>query len=125
VKKKIIGDKKPITCRPADLLESALNQIPKDVKPYIESEEDKLTYALFPQIALEFFKKRKAKKEEAKTGIPTEKLTVLEEVAAVSVAVASYLTSSKAVKALTLVRAKNGTSPWVLTGRQNFAEHGA
>ena len=35
IKKKIIGDEKPITCRPADLLEPALDKIPDDVKPYI------------------------------------------------------------------------------------------
>ena len=66
VKRLIIGDEEPITCRPADPLEPALDKIPDDVKSYIESEEDMLTYALFPAIAPEFFKKRKAKKEEAK-----------------------------------------------------------
>lgn len=125
VKKKIIGDEEPITCRPADLLEPGLKKIPDDVKPYIESEEDELTYALFPQVALEFFKKRKAKKEEAKTGIAPEKIAVLEEVAAISIAVATYLKGSKGAKALTLTKAKGTLSPWVLAGRQNLAEYGA
>lgn len=125
VKKKIIGDEEPITCRPADLLEPGLKKIPDDVKPYIESEEDELTYALFPQVALEFFKKRKAKKEEAKTGIAPEKIAVLEEVAAISIAVATYLKCSKGAKALTLTKAKGTLSPWVLAGRQNLAEYGA
>jgi pyruvate/oxaloacetate carboxyltransferase len=125
VKKKIIGDEQPITSRPADLLEPALDKIPSEVKPYIESEEDKLTYALFPQIALDFFKKRKAKKEEAKTGVSTEKLAVLEDIAAISVAVAAYVKSSKGAKALTLARAESGASPWTLAGRQNLAERGA
>jgi pyruvate/oxaloacetate carboxyltransferase len=125
VKKKIIGDEEPITCRPADLLEPALDKIPDEVKSYIESEEDKLTYALFPQTALEFFKKRKAKREEAKTEIPPEKFAELEEVAAVSVAVATYLTSSSGVKALIPVRTKGAASSWVLAGRQSLAEHGA
>jgi len=125
VERKVIGDEEPITCRPADLLEPALDKIPDEVKPYIESEEDKLTYALFPQVALEFFKKRKAKREEAKTGIPPERITELEEVATVSVAVATYLTSSRGVKALTPIRAKGAASPWTLAGRQSLAEHGA
>jgi pyruvate/oxaloacetate carboxyltransferase len=125
IKKKIIGDEQPITGRPADLLVSALDKIPSEVKPYIESEEDKLTYALFPQIALDFFKKRKAKKEEAKTGASTEKRAVLENVAAISVAVVAYVKSSRGAKALILVRAKNGISPWTLAGRQNLAECGA
>jgi pyruvate/oxaloacetate carboxyltransferase len=125
VKKKIIGDEEPITCRPADLLEPGLNKIPDEVKPYIESEEDKLTYALFPQVAVEFFKRRKAKKEEAKTAIPTERLKVLEEVAAASIAVATYLASSQGAKALTLTKARGMISSWVLAGRQSLAEHGA
>jgi pyruvate/oxaloacetate carboxyltransferase len=125
VKKKIIGDEEPITCRPADLLKPAFDKIPDEVKPYIESEEDKLTYALFPQTALEFFKKRKAKREETKTEVPSETVAELEEVAAVSVAVAAYLTSSGSAKALIPVRTKGAASSWVLAGRQNLAENGA
>jgi oxaloacetate decarboxylase alpha subunit len=125
IKKKIIGDEKPTTCRPADLLEPILDKIPDDVRPYIESEEDKITYALFPKAALEFFKKRKAKREESKTGIPPERIRELEEVAAVSVAVAIYLRGLRGVKALIPVRAKGTVSPWVLAGRQNLAERGA
>ncbi|MGB9740954.1 MAG: oxaloacetate decarboxylase subunit alpha [Candidatus Bathyarchaeia archaeon] len=125
VKKKIIGDEKPITCRPADLLEPALDKIPEDVKPYIESEEDKLTYALFPQVALEFFKKRKAKREEVKTGISLKRMAELEEVAAVSAAIAAYMTSISRVKALVPMRTKGFASTWVLAGRQSLAGHGA
>ena len=58
IKKKIIGDELPITRRPADLLEPGLENIPEDVKPLIESEEDKITYALFPKQAVDFFKRR-------------------------------------------------------------------
>lgn len=124
VKKKIIGDEEPITVRPADLLEPGLNKIPEDVKPYIESEEDKITYALFPQTALEFFKKRKTKKEEEKTEIKPEKVAELEHVAAISVALCTYLTSSNSVKALTVAKLKTGTTNWVLAGRQSLSEHG-
>jgi pyruvate/oxaloacetate carboxyltransferase len=125
VKEKIIGDEEPITCRPADLLEPAFDKMSDEIKAYIESEEDKLTYALFPQIALEFFKKRKAKREETKPGIPPERIAELEEVAAVSVAVATYLTSLSGVKALIPVKTKGATSSWVLAGRQSLADHGA
>lgn len=125
VRRKIIGDEKPITCRPADLLEPALDKIPEDVKPYIESEEDKLTYVLFPQVALEFFKKRKAKREEAKTGIPPERVAELEEVAAVSAAIATYIASTSKVKALIPRRMKGFASPWVLAGRRSLNENGA
>ncbi len=125
VRKKIIGDEEPVTTRPADLLEPALDKIPEEVKPCIESEEDKLTYALFPQTALEFFKKRKAKREEAKSGILPERLTELEEVAAVSVATATYLISSRGIKALIPTKMKRVASNWVLAARQELAEHGA
>ncbi|MBS7616092.1 oxaloacetate decarboxylase subunit alpha [Candidatus Bathyarchaeota archaeon] len=124
VKRMIIGDEELITCRPADLLKPALNEIPEEVKPYIESEEDALTYVLFPNTAVEFFKKRKTKKEEAKMSAPPERLEELERVAAVSVAVATYLSSLGEVKALTLARNKRGISPWVLAGRQSLAERG-
>jgi uncharacterized protein YllA (UPF0747 family) len=92
--------------------------------PFIKSDEDKITYVLFPQTALEFFKKREARREEAKPGIRPERLAELEEVAALSVAAVNYLQSFSGVKALTVQRAKNTHSSWVLTGRQNGAEHG-
>lgn len=125
IKKRIIGDEKTITCRPADLLEPALGKIPEDVMPFIESEEDKITYVLFPQTAVEFFKKRKARREEAKPGIQPERLAELEEVAALSVAAVNHLQSSSGTKALTMQRAKNTNSYWVLAARQNQADHGA
>jgi len=125
IRKKIIGDEKPITCRPADLLEPVLNKIPDDVKPYIESEEDKITYALFPQTALEFFKKRKARREETKPKMQPERLAELEEAAALSVAAVNYLQSVSRVKALTLPRGRNLRSYWVLTARQDYAEGSA
>jgi len=124
VKKKIIGNEKPISTRPADLLEPALNKIPEDMKPYIESDEDKLTYALFPQAAVEFFKKRKAKREETKSKVPPERVLELEEVAAVSAAIATYLTSSRGIKALIPAKARATASNWILAGRQSLAEHG-
>jgi oxaloacetate decarboxylase alpha subunit len=125
IRRKIIGDEEPITCRPADLLEPALDKIPDEVKPYIESEEDKLTYVLFPNQALEFFKKRKAKREETKTEIPSERAMELEEIAAISAAVVTFLKSSRGAKALIPVRIKGTTSPWTLSGRQSTVEHGA
>lgn len=62
VVKKIIGDEKPITVRPADLIEPELEKYKAEIKEYIEQEEDVLTYALFPQVALKFFKNRQAQK---------------------------------------------------------------
>jgi pyruvate/oxaloacetate carboxyltransferase len=125
IKKKIIGDEEPMTGRPADLLEPALGKIPEDVKPYIETEEDEITYVLFPQIALEFFKKRKAKREDARSGIMPERVAELEQVAAITVAVALCSNSSSNVRALTFAKKKDSTPNWVLAGRQSLAEYGA
>lgn len=60
VQKKAIGDKKPITCRPADLIKPQLEQFRKEAEQYIQQDEDVLSYALFPQVATEFFKYREA-----------------------------------------------------------------
>ncbi len=62
VKKKIIGTGETITCRPADLLEPELPKAREEVAPYMESDEDVISYALFPQVALKFLKERLAKK---------------------------------------------------------------
>lgn len=60
VQKKVIGDKIPINERPADLIGDELGKIKKEVEHWIEQEEDVLTYALFPQVAIEYFKYRRA-----------------------------------------------------------------
>lgn len=60
-RKKIIGDEKPITCRPADMLKPELEKLREEVKPWAIQDEDVLTYALFEQVAVKFFEARKAK----------------------------------------------------------------
>ena len=121
VKKLIIGDEKPITCRPADMLEPFLDKIPEDVKQYFQQEEDALTYALFPTAAIEFFKKRARKAEEKKLESRRKKLV---EIAAVSAAVALHLASEREVKAVIPLRKFKGVSPWVLAGRQRIIQRG-
>ncbi len=59
---KIIGDTPQITCRPADRLAPELDALREKIKPYLEQDEDVLSYALFEQVALKFFEYRKAKK---------------------------------------------------------------
>lgn len=59
VRKKAIGDEEVITCRPADLLKPELDKFRDEIKAYIEQDEDVLSYALFPQVALKFFEARK------------------------------------------------------------------
>ncbi len=62
VRKMAIGDEEVITCRPADLLKPELDNYREEIKDYMEQEEDVLSYALFPQVALKFFEARKAAK---------------------------------------------------------------
>ncbi|MBC3938902.1 MULTISPECIES: oxaloacetate decarboxylase subunit alpha [Anaerotruncus] len=62
-RKKIIGDEKPIDCRPADLLEPEMEKMRAEFPAeYLEQEEDILTMAMFPQVAPKFFESRKNKK---------------------------------------------------------------
>jgi oxaloacetate decarboxylase alpha subunit len=60
VRRKIIGDEEPITCRPADLLEPQLPAARKEIAPYMEKEEDVLSYAIFPAVAKQFLAERLA-----------------------------------------------------------------
>lgn len=61
--KRILGkNAKIINCRPADLLEPELDKLRSEVSQYIEQEEDVLSYAQFPKVAIDFFKKRESNK---------------------------------------------------------------
>lgn len=68
-RKKIIGDMKPVNCRPADLLKPELENLRKEFPAqYLEQEEDVLSYAQFPKVSLDFFEKRR----NAKVGINSD-----------------------------------------------------
>ncbi|MDD4871518.1 MAG: acetyl-CoA carboxylase biotin carboxyl carrier protein [Kiritimatiellae bacterium] len=59
IKRKILGMDRTITCRPADLMEPMLPKATKDIDPkLINNEEDIISYCLFPEQALEYFKWR-------------------------------------------------------------------
>ncbi len=60
--KQILGDTPRITHRPADDLSPELDKFKDEIKEYYEQEEDVLSYAVFQQVALNFFKYRQAKK---------------------------------------------------------------
>ena len=62
IQKLALGDEVPITHRPADDLEPELETLEKEVGAYKEQDEDILSYALFPQVAVEYFKYREAQK---------------------------------------------------------------
>jgi oxaloacetate decarboxylase alpha subunit len=56
---RILGEKKPIDCRPADLMPPKMDKIRDEIKGLAESEEDVLSYALFPQVAKKFLENRR------------------------------------------------------------------
>ena len=64
VQKKCIGDVEPITCRPADLLEPSLEKFENECAQWKQQDEDVLTYALFPQVAKEYFEYRDAQQKQ-------------------------------------------------------------
>ena len=62
VRRLVIGDDEPIECRPADLLDPGMSKAWEEIasgpEPLARSEEDVLSYALFPQVARPFFERR-------------------------------------------------------------------
>ncbi|MDF9406831.1 pyruvate carboxylase subunit B [Pelotomaculum isophthalicicum JI] len=62
VRKKIIGDEQPITCRPADMLEPELPAAKELCAAFMEKEEDIISCALYPQVAPKFLEERMAGK---------------------------------------------------------------
>ncbi|OGO04217.1 MAG: oxaloacetate decarboxylase [Chloroflexi bacterium RBG_13_56_8] len=60
--KKAVGDEELITRRPADLLEPGFESAKEEIGDLAESEEDVVSYVLFPQVAREFLELRRAGK---------------------------------------------------------------
>ena len=72
---KVLGEdkKNAITCRYADLLEPELHKIEEEMKQWKQQDEDVLSYALFPQVATEFFKYREAQQTQVDASIADTK----------------------------------------------------
>lgn len=54
----------PITCRFADTLEPEMDKLEAEMKQWKQQDEDVLSYALFPQVATDFFKYREAQQSK-------------------------------------------------------------
>ena len=67
IQKLIIGDEEPIDCRPADLLEPAMETARQEIGDAAQSEEDLISYALFPQVARPFLERRSRTSGEKET----------------------------------------------------------
>ncbi len=61
---KVIPGEERITCRPADLIENEMEKLESEMKEWKQQDEDVLSYALFPQVAVDFFKYRKAQQDK-------------------------------------------------------------
>lgn len=64
LRKQVLGDEQPITCRFADQLEPGYDKFKAEIGDLARSEEDVLSYAAFPQVAEKFFNERKAREEK-------------------------------------------------------------
>lgn len=76
VKHKIIGDEETLTIRPADLLQPMMAEYAKELKEMgdlAESTEDVLMYALFPNLAVPYLRKRK----DPFYDVPVQNVTVV------------------------------------------------
>jgi oxaloacetate decarboxylase alpha subunit len=111
IRRKIIGDEKPITVRPADLLPPEFDKLAAEVKQYARNEEDVLSYALFPQVALDFFKER----EMAEKGANIRELAAI---AALFVAQAEKRRKAKKTSA------KGEVDAWRLAARREAVNGG-
>lgn len=58
MKAMVLGKKDPIRCRPADLLKPRMEDARKEIGDLAASEEDLLSYTLFPDIAKDYFQRR-------------------------------------------------------------------
>ncbi len=68
----IIGEEEVVTCRPADLLEPELPKLREEISCYAHSEEDVLSYALFPEQARDFLGRR----EDPFYDVPVQEVNV-------------------------------------------------
>jgi len=71
--KKIVGNDPVITCRPADLIAPEYEKYKSEMMEYYTREEDVLSYAVFNQVAVNFFKWRMAKNSSVDKDLASEK----------------------------------------------------
>jgi len=55
-----VGNEELIECRPADLLEPEMDQLRTEIGPLAKSEEDVLSYIMFPEVGRKFLEEREA-----------------------------------------------------------------
>jgi len=60
VRSMAIGDEEVLACRPADRLKPEMHRLREEIGEMAQSEEDVLTYAMFPEIGRKFLEERAA-----------------------------------------------------------------
>jgi oxaloacetate decarboxylase alpha subunit len=73
VRRMAIGDEEVVTCRPADLLEPELEKYKAELGDRARSEEDVLSYALLPQVAMKYFDWRDEQERKKNEPAPAPK----------------------------------------------------
>ncbi|HPC82960.1 MAG TPA: pyruvate/oxaloacetate carboxyltransferase [Thermoanaerobaculaceae bacterium] len=104
LQRKAIGDEEPISCRPADMLCPGLEDARREIGDLARSEEDVLSYALFPQVARPFLERR------------AKGLGGKEEIAA-AVALALFEQQEAKARRQAAVPAGPRLSAWTIAGR--------
>ena len=66
MKAMVLGKKEPIHCRPADLLKPRMEEARKEIGDLAATEEDLLSYTLFPEVAKDYFQRRGRQEAAAK-----------------------------------------------------------
>jgi oxaloacetate decarboxylase alpha subunit len=119
VQKRVIGDEQPIDCRPADLLPPGMEQARQEIGELAQSEEDVLSYALFPQVARPFLERR------AKGGAGTRERALIAAIAARLVAQAQQ-DAETATREHAAAAEKQGVvpSPWKTAWRPQAGRWG-
>jgi pyruvate carboxylase subunit B len=104
VAKIVLGGEKPYAGRPADLISLEWEKAEKECADFAITDEDVLSYVLFPQVAKKFFDSKKQEKRE-----------ISEEVAAAVAAVIDQAMSEDNDRKKE--RADPAISPWKMAGR--------
>ena len=124
IRLKILGEEKAITGRPADFILPELQKLREEIKEYVEQEEDVLSYALFPQVAKDFFKNRIAKRNPPQVLLREEdgEDEVVAVISAVVAALSEECGEELRLKSFRPLRETPSRNSWKMSGRlQNLA----
>ncbi|MDD4882302.1 MAG: sodium-extruding oxaloacetate decarboxylase subunit alpha, partial [Gallionellaceae bacterium] len=72
VRKMAVGDQEVITCRPADQIGDELDKLRADIEGLAKTDEDVLTYAMFPDLGRTFLQERAANSLTPEPLLPAE-----------------------------------------------------